>query len=411
MIELPALAYLVSAYPAASHTFILREVLGLRERGWRVETVSVNPDVRALQALDELEQQEQLNTRVLKSWSRATLIFDVLRVIWQCNCIAVLASVRLAWQLARPGLRGHLLALAYWLEAMLLVRWMQQQSTTHLHVHFGNEAALVGVLAKRISACTLSYTIHGPDEFHDVAGQQLAAKVAAADWIVCISQFARSQLMQFSHPQDWSKIHVVRLGIFDHYALPKRHGAEVFTVLCVGRLTPAKGQIVLLNAIAALRREGMSLRLILCGAGPSEDLLRQQIEQLNLSLDVELTGPLSKEAVRQLYAEADLFVLPSFDEGIPVVLMEAMASGLPCISTRVAGIPELIEHNVNGYLVPPGDVHALSLAIARLVNDADLRSCFTAEAQITVAKRYCLAQNLDQLAQCFSDFCGGVRHA
>ena len=402
-----ALAYLVSAYPAASHTFILREVLGLRARGWRVATVSVNADCRDPEKLDLLEQQEQLNTLVLKKWSRLTMLFDLWQVVWRFGLFAVFASLRLAWQLARPGLRGRALGLAYWLEAMLLACWMRRQSITHLHVHFGNEASMVGMLCKRISACSLSYTIHGPDEFHDAAGQQLAAKVAAADWIVCISQFARSQLMQFSAPEFWSKIQVVRLGINADYAPSQRTPTSVFTILCVGRLSPAKGQMVLLNAIDILRSEGQSFRVVLCGAGPSEAQLQQQLTQLNLGLQVELTGAMSKEAVCQLYGQADLFVLPSFAEGIPVVLMEAMASGLPCISTRIAGIPELIEHGVNGYLVAPGDAYALSDAIRSLANDAHLCDRFKQQARITLAKHFCLEKNLDLLAQCFAEHCGG----
>ncbi|QZA78931.1 glycosyltransferase family 4 protein [Deefgea tanakiae] len=402
-----ALAYLVSAYPAASHTFILREVLGLRARGWRVATVSVNADRRDPQQLDLLEQQEQFNTLVLKNWSRWIMLFDLLQVLWRFGFWVVVSSLSLAWQLARPGWRGHALAVAYWLEAMLLARWMHQQAITHLHVHFANEASLVGLLCKRISACSLSYTIHGPDEFHDAAGQQLAAKVVAADWIVCISQFARSQLMQFSAPELWSKIQVVRLGINADYAPPRKIPSSVFTILCVGRLTPAKGQMVLLKALDILRNEGQSFRLVLCGAGPCEAQIRQQVNQLNLGGQVELTGALSKEAVCALYGQADLFVLPSFNEGIPVVLMEAMAAGVPCISTRIAGIPELIEHKVNGYLVAPGDEYALSDAIRTLANDAGLCERLKQQAQMTVAKDFCLEKNLGQLAQCFAEHCGG----
>ncbi|MCP9760527.1 colanic acid biosynthesis glycosyltransferase WcaL [Aquitalea sp. S1-19] len=393
------LAYLVSAYPATSHTFILREVTSLRARGWAVTTISINRDTRAAHTLDADEQAAQRDTWVVKDWPRVRLLPDLFSACWRFGPRVLLATLAFALRLARPGLRGHLMALAYWLEAALLAGWLARRGINHLHVHFGNEAALVGLLVKRISGCTLSYTIHGPDEFQDARGQQLAAKVAAADCIVCISHFARSQLMLFSAPQDWVKLQVIRLGVDAAYGLPASLPAESLRLLCVGRLCPAKGQHLLLHAVARLRRAGIKLSLLMVGNGPTELSLRAEVGQLGLDC-VHFAGALGREAVRHSYSQADVFVLPSFAEGVPVVLMEAMASGLPCVSTRVAGIPELLIDNQTGLLVPPGDEDALFEALWRLASSPDLRSRLGAHARAWVREHYAFERNLDQLAGC-----------
>ena len=270
---------------------------------------------------------------------------------------------------------------------------------------FGNEAAMVGVLCKAICQCQLSYTIHGPDEFYEVRTQQLSAKVAAADLIICISQFARSQLMLISRVSEWAKIQVIRLGINTSYALANTRSQHAQpTLLCVGRLTPAKGQRVLLQAMQQLSELGLCPRLLLAGAGEDEAQLRKMVQVMGLSQQVQFLGALNSEAVRSLYLEADIFVLPSFAEGIPVVLMEAMASGLPCISSQITGIPELIEHGQNGLLMSPGDASGLCLAIKALIDHPEYAQQLANAGKNQVAKAYNLDRNLDQLARSFGAF-------
>ncbi|MBE9609562.1 glycosyltransferase family 4 protein [Chitinilyticum piscinae] len=404
------LAYLVSAYPATSHTFILREVIGLRERGWPVSTVSINRDRRDPATLGEVEAAEQRNTLVIKDWPRWRILSDLLSTLLRYGTLAVLGALVETWRLSRPGWRGQALALAYWLEAMLLAGWLARRNIQHVHVHFGNEAALVGLLVKRITGCLLSYTIHGPDEFHDAHGQQLAAKVAAADHIVCISQFARSQLMLFSAPQHWHKMEVVRLGVGEDFQMVEPASHPVLRLLCVGRLSAAKGQHLLLRAVSRLQQGGVAVSLVLAGGGPDDASLHQEAARLGLER-VRFTGPQPREAVRALYRQADVFVLPSFAEGIPVVLMEAMASGLPCVSTRIAGIPELIADGRTGLLLPPGDEDALFEALLLLAGHPELRQRLGQRARAAVHEHYWLERNLDRLAGQLLAMPGEVHHA
>lgn len=412
------IAYLVSAYPAPSHVFILREVLGLRARGEQIFTLSINADQRDEQSLNQQELIERRTTTVIKNWPRATLLLDLFKtgLRHRHHCLKALCQ---SWTLAKPGLRGHLFSIAYWLEAMLVCQFLHQHQIQHLHIHFGNEAALVGLLCKTICQCQLSLTIHGPDEFYEVRTQQLTAKVAAADLIVCISQFARSQLMRIAPVSDWPKMQVIRLGISNQYGSAQATvGDQLHTeqsadgvLLCVGRLSASKGQRVLLQALKRLADQAIYPQLILAGAGDEEPILREMAFDLGLAQQVKFLGAVNFDTVRTLYQQADVFVLPSFAEGIPVVLMEAMASGLPCISTQITGIPELIEHQKTGLLISAGDDEALSLAIAKLLLQPGYRQQLARAAVHTISQSYSLERNLDQLLECFRTFRMRVHHA
>jgi glycosyltransferase involved in cell wall biosynthesis len=392
------MAYLVSRYPAVSHTFILREVLGLRALGLGVEVASVNPPDRALQHMTPDERQEAERTYGLKQhgvpgavsalgWAAAT------------RPLALLRTLREALEFGRGTRRIY--ALAYAVEAVMVARWMARRGLAHLHVHFGNEAAAVGTLVKVFSGVGLSLTIHGPDEFDDVPGQQLRRKVEAADRVVCISQFARSQLMRLSAPAHWAKLQLCRLGVDTRRFSPaakERAGGPV-RLLSVGRLTPAKGQLLLVQACATLKGEGLAFKLTLVGDGPDRTRLEAAVATLELQSHVRLTGPLNQAEVRGELARADAFVLPSLAEGIPVVLMEAMACGVPCVSTPVNGIPELIEHDCNGLLATPGDVESLTQQLRRMVQDAALRARLAAAGRARVQERFDLATNVASLAE------------
>jgi glycosyltransferase involved in cell wall biosynthesis len=297
--------------------------------------------------------------------------------------------------------------LAYAVEAAMVARWMHGQSLAHLHVHFGNAGASVGVLVKQLTGCHLSYTIHGPDEFDDVPGQQLAFKMQAADVIVCISQFARSQLMRISSPDDWRKFRVCRLGVdASVFQATPRSGppSQVPQLVSIGRLTPAKGQVLLIQACAQLRDKGVPFHLTMVGDGPDRPRVEAEISHLNLQQQVTLTGSLTQAEVRAELARSDVFVLPSLAEGIPVVLMEAMASYVPCISTPVNGIPELIEHGRTGLLATPGDVDSLVTQLTHLCTRADVRQSMSLAAYAKVTSQFDLFTNVRALGGVFAQF-------
>lgn len=399
----PRLAYLVSAYPATSHTFILREVLGLRRLGFAIATASINADPRPLDRLTDEERCEREQTYVVKKHG---ILGALAAHAWAIArhpigyCRGLVAAMR----------RSHSPASFAWnffhfTEALMVGRWMAGQNLSHLHVHFATAAASVASLARISLPITLSMTVHGPDEFANVRAEHFAEKVAACDFIVCISNFARSQTMQHSSPSDWHKMSVVRLGVEAASFAPcctRLINPESLTLLCVGRLTPAKGQHLLLETLARIKATGRGkIRLVMVGDGPDAASLKALAQRLGISELVRFTGALNQSEVRAFYKTADAFVLPSFAEGVPVVLMEAMASALPCLSTRIAGIPELIEDGKDGLLVPPSDIDALAKQIVALADDRELRQRLGEAGRLKVAAVYDLERNVGQLAETF----------
>jgi glycosyltransferase involved in cell wall biosynthesis len=288
---------------------------------------------------------------------------------------------------------------------MMVGQWMRRNRQSHLHVHLASQAASVGLFTHRIFRCRYSLTVHGPDEFYDAKGLYLAYKLAAADFIVCISSYARSQLMYLSPYEHWKKFHVCRLGIDPHLfsPLPRQSSDGIVEILCVGRLTPAKGQHLLLDALRQLLYQGHNVRLRLAGNGPDEPSLRAQAQRLNLTDHVVFEGPVNQDRIRSVYAQADLFCLPSFAEGLPVVLMEAMSMGIPCVTTEITGIPELIGNGIEGLLVPPSDLDALVRALATLIHDDTLRSSMAVNGRKRVLEQYDLRANVERLASIFTE--------
>ncbi len=289
-------------------------------------------------------------------------------------------------------------------EALITGFRMQSLGISHLHTHFASTPAL---FAQAIFPIRLSATIHGPDEFTDPYGFLIQEKVRAADLVVAISNYGRSQLMRFSDPVDWPKLAVARLGVDScEFAPAPRQAKESgpFEVICVGRLAPAKAQQVLLQACALLRDKGRTVLLRLVGHGPDRDSLEKAAERFGISQHVIFHGALSHDRVLELYRSADCFALASFAEGVPVVLMEAMALEIPCIATVITGIPELIENGREGILVSPSDPAALSGAIERLIVDPELRICLGKAGRAKILREYELARNIQCLSGAFSKF-------
>lgn len=401
------LAYLLSAYPAISHTFFLREILALRARGFAIHTASINPPDRPFAALPQEEQQEAAATFYLKPASGAPAQWLARGMAFAgtlaAHPLVALRGLRAAAALPRASVRWSL-RLGYWAEAMLLGGWMRRRSLAHLHVHFGGPVSSVALLAARAWRLPWSLTLHGPGEFHDETPTWLREKILSATRIFAISHFTRSQILRIA-PEAESKTFVLRLGVEPSLLASQpaespgeRDPARPLEILCTGRMVPAKGQRVLLQAFAALA-ERDQLRLVFIGDGPDRAALQSLAASLGIAAQVEWTGALDHASTLARVAAADLFVLASFAEGLPVALMEAMALGVPCISTFIAGIPELIESGVNGLLVPAADLAALTAALRRLIGDPSLRQRLAERARQTVAAEYNLARNLDPLAQ------------
>ena len=392
------IAYLVSQYPAYSHTFILREVQQLRQLGVSIVVASINLPDRSFEKLTDIERNEAEHTFYVKSQGllNATAALGKTLLL---NPIGLLKGLKHVIKLGGLDIKRLLYHVFYLVEAMLLGHWMRSQKITHLHVHFATPAASVGMLVKTVFGYSFSFTVHGPDEFYDAPGYNLPEKILAADFVFCISYYARSQVMKLSPVQAWSKFDVCRLGVDPERFKPlkKVNETEYCNLLCVGRLTPAKGQAILLESLAQLKNEGVFITLTLVGMGPDEQSLREYAESLGIGLQVTFTGAVDQDHILDYYKAADIFVLPSFAEGLPVVLMEAMAMEIPCITTAITGVPELIVNGQNGLLVPASDTDGLTKAIRLLVINSALRQQLGRAGRETVLADYDLYSNVHYL--------------
>lgn len=357
-------AYLVNQYPHVSHSFIRREIAALERNDVTVVRFSIRPSSQDL--VDPADVDERARTRVLLAAGLPALLgaFLATAVAAPGRCLRALqASVRLG----RRSDRGVLRHLFYLFEACLLVRWLREPGDIqHLHAHFGTNPAAVAMLARMLGGPSYSFTVHGPEEFDHPVELSLREKVERAAAVVAVSDFGRSQIYRWVAHATWPKVRVVRCGVDAAFlAAGARPAVDNRRLVCVGRLTEQKGQLLLLDALAEVVRQGIAVEIVLAGDGPMRGAIEQRVRELSLEDRVRITGWISNEVVRQELLAARALVLPSFAEGLPVVLMEALAMGRPAISTFVAGIPELVEDGKTGWLVPAGSVDALVTALQR----------------------------------------------
>lgn len=359
------IAYVLNTYPAPSHSFIRREIRALEARGVEVRRIAMRPHDGPL--ADAGDRDEAARTDYVLARGAGRLLGSLGRA-FLAHPGGTLAALGQALRLGRRSEAGMLKHLVYWLEAAHVARLAQAQGAERLHAHFGTNAATVAMLAQPMGAPPYSFTIHGPEEFDKPGLIGLTEKLERAEFAVAISSYGRSQLCRLVHTRHWPKLKVVHCGIepaaFPDFApMPP---ARPLRLVCVGRFAEQKGLPVLIDAMAEVNRRGMKVELALVGDGPLRTMLERRIAHHQLQGVVRLTGWLDEEGVRDQIARAHAMVLPSFAEGLPVVLMEAMATGRPVIATYIAGIPELVQPGRNGWLVPAGDTEALAAAIIEM---------------------------------------------
>ncbi len=363
------IAYLTGEYPRATDTFIQREVAALRTRGLEVSTCSIRATGPAHLVGEEQRAEARDTFHVLPAtlnlWTLTRAKLAALR-----HPIRYVRAFALAWSTAPKGLRGRLYNLIYFSEALVLAHHLSRENITHLHNHIAKSSCTVAMLASALSGIPYSFTLHGPDIFYAPEHWRLDAKIARARFVACISHFARAQAMLFSDQSDWDKLKIIHCGVE-----PARYDTDGPRdgnhLLFVGRLAAVKGVPVLVQALARARQSLPDLRLTLVGDGPDRAALMAEVEALDLGDAVDFAGYRSQSEVAALLAYSDCLVLPSFAEGVPVVLMEAMAARLPVIATRVGGVAELVEDGVSGHLIAPGDAVALQDAILAVMSGTD----------------------------------------
>ncbi|MEP2530319.1 glycosyltransferase [Shimia sp.] len=361
------IAYLTGEYPRATDTFIQREVAALRAQGREVITCSVRRTGTEHLVGDE-QKAEAANTFYVLPAAR--LVHLIL-----CHFQALLRSPKryfralwLALRTSPGGIKALLFQLFYFAEAGVLAAHLRKKNVRHLHNHIAKSSCTVAMLTSEISGIPYSFTLHGPDIFFAPDHWRLDEKIARARFVSCISHFCRSQAMAFSDPRHWSKLHIVHCGVdpdrYTNFEDPMGHN-----LLFVGRLAPVKGLPILLRALETLVPDFPKLHLTVIGDGSGRAALESQVETAGLTDHVSFAGYKSQSEVAEALIASDLFVLPSFAEGVPVVLMEAMAAKRPVVATQIAGIPELVTDGGSGLLVPPGDPDALAQAIAKVIGN------------------------------------------
>jgi colanic acid/amylovoran biosynthesis glycosyltransferase len=355
------LAYLVNQYPKVSHTFIRREIAAIEALGIDVERFSIRATREEMD--DPADQLEQRRTRVVLGEGGLAL---AAAVIWFCVMRPrhFLSAIALAVRTGLRSDRGLLRHFVYVGEACVLTRWLARSGCTHLHAHFGTNPATVAMLCRELGGPPFSFTVHGPEEFDKPDLIALAAKIQRSAFVVAVSSFGLSQLYRRAPFTSWSKLHVVRCGVDESFVQSENTAVpQAARLVCVGRLCEQKGQLLLIEAAAKLASEGLAFEIVLVGDGEMRAEVDKAIVRHDLQSRVRVTGWANGARVREEIRAARALVLPSFAEGLPVVLMEALALGRPVISTYIAGIPELVETGESGWLVPAGSVDALAAAM------------------------------------------------
>lgn len=345
------IGYLVSQYPATSHTFVRREIDSLRQLGVSIETFSVRQPSPEEIVADSDRAAFDSTFYILRVGATQFALAHSQSLF--AHPIRYLRLLRLALHHRPPGARGLIWALFYFAEAILLAKELRRRHIQHLHNHFANAGATVGLLASTFLGLPWSLTLHGISETDYPAGLLLAEKISIAQFVACVSYFGRAQAMRIVSPRYWDKFIIVRCAL-DFQKLPERVPPQTevgrLRLVCVGRLSPEKGHVGLLTAFSRVLNRGINAELILVGSGPEKSSIEQKIDELGLRNNVSLTGMLNEDDTLAQIAQSDALVMASFMEGLPVVLMEAMALRVPVIAPRVAGIPELVQDGQNGLL-------------------------------------------------------------
>jgi glycosyltransferase involved in cell wall biosynthesis len=360
------ICYIVNQYPKVSHSFIRREILALESHGAQVLRVAMRGWKDAL--VDAQDQAERERTRYVLAAGPMRLGLAVVSTALR-RPLRFVRALAQALAMTRHSERALWYHLVYMAEACVVARWLVADGAQHIHAHFGTNPAEVALLVSTLTGVPFSFTVHGPEEFDKPAAIGLPSKIRQASRVVAISSYGRSQLYRWATLAEWHKIRVVHCGLdLDSFDIQDISAPLPNTLVCIGRLCEQKGQLILLQALRRVIDRGVACRVVLAGDGEMRAQIEDAIRSLLLSDHVRITGWIDNAQVRAELLQARALVLPSFAEGLPVVIMEALALGRPAICTFVAGVPELVLAGENGWLVPAGDVAALADAICTCLN-------------------------------------------
>lgn len=359
-------AYLTTAYPSVSHTFIRRELVELERQVGDISRFAIRES--PFDIVDPDDQREWDKTfRVLKqpvaAWVRALLGQGA------AHPVRSLRGLRKALRLGFRSLRGMPHHVIYWAEALLLLEEMQRRGIDHVHVHFGTNPAAVAQIMRSMGGPSYSFTVHGPDELDAPIGYGLGPKIADSAFVVAITSFCAGQLRRWVDHSHWNKIRIVHCTVGDEFFAGARPiDPKSKALVCVGRLSAQKGQVLLVQAFADAIDAGVDAELVLAGDGEMREQVESVVRERGIGDRVRITGWISGAQVREEISKARALVLPSFAEGLPMVIMEAFALERPVLTTYIAGIPELVVDGENGFLIPSGSSDAIARGIARVMS-------------------------------------------
>ncbi|MEZ9140492.1 MULTISPECIES: glycosyltransferase family 4 protein [unclassified Shewanella] len=383
------ITYFINQYPQVSHTFIRREIIALEQQGFEIQRIALrgwDADIA-----DETDKIERSKTQyLLKDGVKSLVPFFVKRLVKQPASIirAIVSAVKLS-KMSERSLPYHLV---YLLEACKLASFMEQFDSRHVHAHFGTNSTEVVMLANLLINTPYSFTVHGPEEFDKPLSLHLNEKIANSKFVSAITSYCRSQLFRWADYEDWSKIRIVHCGLDETFLQGQVTDPSISSTrqfLCIGRLCEQKGQLLLLEAFKDLVAVDPNVKLILAGDGDMRPQVESYISQFGLHEHVDITGWISSGEVKRLLTDSDAMILPSFAEGLPVAIMEAMAIGTPVLTTYIAGIPELLTTNENAILFPAGDVSATTKAMKDFIElDEAALSILIHNAYSSVATRH-----------------------
>jgi glycosyltransferase involved in cell wall biosynthesis len=401
------IAYLVNQYPQASQSFIRREINGLEALGLQVDRYTLRTWDQEL--VDPGDKAEKEKARVVLGVGARGLLIAMLATFFT-QPGKWTRAFRLAWKMGKRGEKGRLYQLIYLAEACVLLKWLRESGAEHLHAHFGTNSTTVAMLVHELGGPRYSFTCHGPEEFDRPLALKLGEKISRARFVVAVSEYGRSQLFRWCDHTHWHKIHVVHCGVDASFLeAGASELSDVHRLVCVGRICEQKGQLLLVEAAGILKRENISFELILAGDGPMRKEVESVIARHDLMEHVKITGWITNQQVREQLLSARAMILPSFAEGLPVVIMESLALKRPVISTYVAGIPELVEPANTGYLVPAGSVDHLAVTMKQVLGEeiGHLRQ-LGREGARRVALGHDAAQEANRLSHLFRSMAAGI---
>lgn len=379
-------AYLCGEYPRATDTFIQREIAALRSEGVEVETISVRRPQQGEAGTAEQEGERQ-RTHYMLPCSPWRLLADHSGCIVRAP-VRYLKALRTAVCVRSPGIKSLAYQFFYFAEAGLVATELRRRRVSHIHSHAPDASGYVTMLAAEIGGLTFSMTLHGFGALSEPSRWRLREKLERSLFAVCVSSWARGQAMLWTDSSHWGKYHVVHCGIDPAQFQPRTHDQRGKRILFIGRFDPVKGLPLLIEAIERLAADHPDVHLDLVGDGPLRPEIERQIRERRLDGGVTSHGYLSQAQCRERLCEADVLVISSFAEGVPVVLMEAMASGVPVLAPWIAGIPELVENGVSGVLVPSGDVESLASGLSMLLTNPALRSRLAQAGRLKVEREF-----------------------